>query len=264
MRTRDIPTTFGVGLVTGFVAGLVGLGGAELRIPFILYLFGIQIRQMIPLNLLISLITSGSSFLVRWQSGLLPLSSIPLSASMIIGSIGGGFLGSKISNKVSVRKLEAFLALILSIVIIRLLVELFVEGEPTRVFPEYLELPFAAVFGLGIGVIAGSVGVAGGEYRIPALMFLFGSPIKIAGTISQLVSIPTVVISILKHNQHQIMDRRLLWVGATMGVGSLVGVLLSGLVILDIPDALLNSVFILILTYTVVKLVQDLFKVRRS
>ena len=219
---------------------------------------------MIPLNLIISLITSGSSFLVRWQSGLLPLSSIPLSASMIIGSIGGGFLGSKISNKVSVRKLEAFLALILSIVIIRLLVELLVEGEPTRVFPEHLELAFVAVFGLGIGLIAGSVGVAGGEYRIPVLMYLFGSPIKIAGTISQLVSVPTVVISMLKHNRDQIIDRRLLWVGATMGGGSLVGVLLSGLVILDIPDALLETVFILILTYTVVKLVQDLFKFKRT
>ncbi len=251
-------------MFTGFVAGLVGLGGAELRIPFILYLIGIPIRQMIPLNLIISLITSGSSFLVRWQSGLLPLSSIPLSASMIIGSIGGGFLGSIISNRVSVRKLETFLALILSIVIIRLLLELFVEGEPTRIFPEYLELAFVAVFGLGIGLIAGSVGVAGGEYRIPVLMFLFGSPIKIAGTISQLVSIPTLVISIFKHNQNQMIDRRLLWVGATMGGGSLVGVLLSGLVILDIPDALIETMFILILTFTVVKLVQDLLKSRRS
>lgn len=219
---------------------------------------------MIPLNLLISLITSGSSFLVRWQAGLLPLSSIPLSASMIIGSIGGGFLGSKISNKVSVRKLEAFLALILSIVITRLLVELLVEGEPTRVFPEYLELALVAVFGLAIGLIAGTVGVAGGEYRIPVLMFLFGSPIKIAGTISQLVSIPTVVISILKHNQHQMIDKRLIWVGATMGGGSLVGVLLSGFVLLDIPDALLETVFIIILTFTVAKLVQDLLKSGRS
>ncbi len=49
-----------------------------------------------------------------------------------------------------------------------------------------------------------------------------------------------------------------------MGGGSLVGVLLSGLVILDIPDALLETVFILILAYTVVKLVQDLFKFKRS
>jgi len=145
-----------------------------------------------------------------------------------------------------------------------LLVELLVEGEPTRVFPEHLELAFVAVFGLGIGLIAGSVGVAGGEYRIPVLMYLFGSPIKIAGTISQLVSVPTVVISMLKHNRDQIIDRRLLWVGATMGGGSLVGVLLSGLVILDIPDALLETVFILILTYTVVKLVQDLFKFKRT
>jgi uncharacterized membrane protein YfcA len=50
----------------------------------------------------------------------------------------------------------------------------------------------AALVGSLIATVSGALGIAGGEMRIPALMYLFGVPVKEAGTISLIASIPTV------------------------------------------------------------------------
>ena len=50
----------------------------------------------------------------------------------------------------------------------------------------------AAAVGFAIAAVSGSLGVAEGEMRIPALMYLFALPVKDAGTVSLLVSVPTV------------------------------------------------------------------------
>ena len=42
----------------------------------------------------------------------------------------------------------------------------------------------AAVTAFAIAAVSGSLGVAGGEMRIPALIYLFAMPIKQAGTLS--------------------------------------------------------------------------------
>jgi uncharacterized membrane protein YfcA len=59
-----------------------------------------------------------------------------------------------------------------------------------------LDLPAAvrAVLGLaagfGIGVVAAIMGVAGGELLIPTIVLRYGVDIKIAGSLSLLISLP--------------------------------------------------------------------------
>ena len=50
------------------------------------------------------------------------------------------------------------------------------------------------------GVISGLLGVGGGgEVIIPTLILGFGAPIKAAGSLSQMVSIPTVLTGFVRH-----------------------------------------------------------------
>jgi uncharacterized protein len=44
------------------------------------------------------------------------------------------------------------------------------------------------------------LGVAGGELIIPALVLAFGVPIKAAGTLSLLISIPTILVGLARHH----------------------------------------------------------------
>lgn len=84
----------------------------------------------------------------------------------------------------------------------------------------------AALVGFAIAV-SGSLGVAGGEMRIPALVYLFSVPIKDAGTISLLVSIPTVAAGALSYRRLGHLPYGALVVAITMGLGSLIGVLIG-------------------------------------
>jgi uncharacterized membrane protein YfcA len=69
--SHDLFVSTASGLLTGFLSGLVGLGGSELRIPFILYGLSVPLREMVAANLLISLFVSGLNFVLRAQMGLL-------------------------------------------------------------------------------------------------------------------------------------------------------------------------------------------------
>lgn len=53
----------------------------------------------------------------------------------------------------------------------------------------------AVVAGVGIGVVAALMGVAGGELLIPTIVLLFAVDIKIAGSLSLVVSLPTMLVA---------------------------------------------------------------------
>ena len=55
------------------------------------------------------------------------------------------------------------------------------------------------VAGLLVGAISSLLGVAGGEFIIPILIFAFGADIRTAGTASVLISIPVVLTGVARH-----------------------------------------------------------------
>ena len=57
------------------------------------------------------------------------------------------------------------------------------------------------VAGLGIGVVAALLGVAGGELLIPTLILLFGPDIKLAGSLSLAVSLPTMLVGFARYSR---------------------------------------------------------------
>jgi len=56
---------FGWCVPIGGLAGLVGLGGGEFRLPVLMYVVGYPARTAVPLNLAVSLVTLTVALLVR-------------------------------------------------------------------------------------------------------------------------------------------------------------------------------------------------------
>lgn len=65
-RAANLSLAFLLGLLVGFAAGLVGVGGGELRIPLLLFVFKLPVKEMIPANLLIGLAVVVTSFSLRF------------------------------------------------------------------------------------------------------------------------------------------------------------------------------------------------------
>ena len=255
---NHVAASVGYGSFTGLLAGLVGLGGAEERIPFLLYYLRLPLEDMLVANLLISFATSGLNFAVRIDGGIWSLNAAYVSAAMIVGSIPGAYAGALLSHRASKRTLKRFIALLLSFVIGRAVYGLiFIPGGSGVATVSTLDLVLSGISGLGVGIISGSAGVAGGEYRIPVLIYLIGLPIKIAGTASQLVSLPTIAIAVWRHKRLGFLTRRSLVAAAMLGIPSVVAASLTGLLVAGLPTLYVDLLFIAILGYTIFRLVSE-------
>ena len=110
-----------------------------------------------------------------------------------------------------------------------------------------LSLILAIIFGFLIGILSGFLGIAGGEFRVPVLLLIFGMPIKIAGTANLLVSIPTVLTGFLKHNSLGHVDKDSIAIAFIMGVFSIIGAFIGSSLIFLVHDKLLFIVLSIIM-----------------
>jgi uncharacterized membrane protein YfcA len=89
-----------------------------------------------------------------------------------------------------------------------------------------------------IGIVSTLLGVAGGELIIPTLVLAFHVPIKTAGTLSLLISIPTILVGLARHRARGafqgLADVRGLIV--PMGIGTIVGSVAGGLLVAYVPS----------------------------
>jgi uncharacterized membrane protein YfcA len=205
----------------------------------------------ISVNLLVGLLTVVVSFLRRFQLGLLNGHSVNIALIMSMTSIIGAYIGALLTSKIPEKPLKRLLAAFLIIVGLKIglepLIQIPFASTFTLGFVE--EVVLAATTGLAIGIISGTFGVAGGEFRIPALIYLFSLDVVEAGTASLMVSIPTVASGFLKHQNMGHMDRNAALIALVMGIGSVLGALLgasyAGVVEKDFLKVLLGLILIL-------------------
>ncbi len=211
-----------MGAVIGFLSGLIGIGGGEYRAPALIYLLKMSAKFAIASNLLIGFITVTVSF-VRREGWLLPKKVLLISIVMILTSIIGSYLAAHATKKLKDILLKRSLGFLLIVASIKVFLDShnFVENFNISVGAVII----AAVVGFFIGGLSGLLGVAGGEFRIPALLLIFGMGIRTAGTANLLISIPTVLSGFIKHKKLNHIDKRSIHISIWMGAFSIIGAL---------------------------------------
>jgi uncharacterized protein len=216
------------GLVTGAAAGLIGVGGGEFRIPFLLYLFGAAVKTAAGVNLIVGLFTVCVAFVRRWGQLAWTAEDITLALVFTVASLLGAVLGARRAHRWSSPVLHKIICLYLLVVGAWMLIEAISQTDHVLFNPQGTErILLAAITGLLIAIVSAILGVAGGEMRIPVLMYLFAMPITAAGTISLLVSIPTVAAGALTYRRLGYVPNRGLLIAVVMAGGSLAGVLIG-------------------------------------
>jgi uncharacterized membrane protein YfcA len=216
------------GLVTGAAAGLIGVGGGEFRIPVLLYLFGSEVKTAAGVNLLVGLFTVCLAFIRRWGQHAWAAEDIVLALVFTVASLFGAVLGARQAHRWSSPLLRKIVCLYLLLVGAWMMIEAIAQTDHVVLDPEGTgKMLLAGIIGFVIAAISAVLGVAGGEMRIPALMYLFARPIKEAGTISLLVSVTTVAAGALTYRRLGHMPNRVLLIAIVMAGGSLVGVLIG-------------------------------------
>lgn len=244
------------GLGVGLLGGLVGLGGAEFRLPLLIGLFGFAALQAVIVNKAMSLIV----VIVAIPSRLLavPLADITsewtVVVNLLVGSLAGAWIGASWATRVR----AATLYRILAVLLVGIAAVFAAEHAGTIPPVELAPVPQAILGGLagfGIGVVAAIMGVAGGELLIPTITVLYDVSTKLAGSLSLLVSLPTMLVALFRYSKDQaftVLGQHPGFVAAMAG-GSVAGTFLGALLLGVVTEAVLVPLIVALLLFSAYK-----------
>ena len=247
------------GAAVGLLGGMIGLGGAEFRLPLLIGVFGFAALQAVILNKAMSLIVVVTALPARIVS--IPLDDLRPHLSVVFnllaGTLIGSWLGASAATRMRAGMLNRVLAVLLA-VIAAVLVGTHL-GTTHQLGLSGPALVVAGVIaGLLIGAVAAVMGVAGGELLIPTIVLLYGIGVKVAGSLSLMVSLPTMIVAFARYSQDGSFrvlkgQRRFL---AVMAAGSIAGTIIGGLLVGAIPESVLIPVLGTILVVSAIKVWQ--------
>ena len=247
------------GTLIGTLGGLIGLGGAEFRLPILVGVFKFSSLDAIIINKISSLIVVAFSLPFRSQT--IPWTDISSNYTIIInilaGSLVGAWIGAHYATKIKTAILDRLIMLLLIALAIGMIFgHNIMEGSHTALLQAgSFRIIVGILAGVLIGIVAAVLGVAGGELLIPTLVLLFGVDIKLAGSLSLCISLPTMIVAFYRYTQSGAIAlcKRETKFLLFMAIGSILGTAIGGRLIGIIPSNILVLVLGGILFLSAVK-----------
>lgn len=248
------------GAAIGTLGGLIGLGGAEFRLPVLLGVFALVAHAAVRLNLLVSLATLAAAAVARFGFADLPslAGHWPEITALAAAATLAAWFGAGLLARVDALRLTRLIAVLLAAIGALLLVEA-AAGDALHLGAApggWWRVPVGLAAGLAIGLVSSLLGVAGGELIIPTLIFGFGLDIRAAGSASLLISLPAVAAGVIRHHRAGgYRDRTVLaGIAAPMAAGSVLGAAAGAALLPFVPVDALKLILGAILLASSVKL----------
>lgn len=250
------PAAFFGGAAIGTLGGLIGLGGAEFRLPLLIGPFGFAALEAVVLNKAMSLVVV--AFALPFRAATVPFDQIvghwPIILNLLAGSLAGAWLGASWATRLKSETLYKVIAVLLLMIAVVLVFGHNIAAGSALVTGS-AQIMAGVIAGLVIGVVASLLGVAGGELLIPTLILLFGADIKLAGSLSLAVSLPTMIVGFTRYSRDQsfavIRSNRMFLL--VMAAGSILGAFIGGQLLGIVPSAVLLPGLALILVISAIK-----------
>lgn len=233
---------FAGGAAAGVLGGMIGLGGAEFRLPLLIMLFGFAALQAVIVNKALSLIVVLAALPARLAA--VPVSALTPHGDVVVNLLAGSLVGAWAGATWATRMRSVTLYRVLAAMLVLIAAALIANHVGTLhhvVLAPAAVLVSGVVAGFLIGVVAAIMGVAGGELLIPTIVLLFGTDIKTAGSLSLAVSLPTMLVAFARCSRDGSFTvlRQHVRLVTTLALGSITGTIAGGLLLGVVPEAIL-------------------------
>lgn len=230
-----------IGLAGGFFGSMVGLGGAVVMIPLMTGWAKIT-QHRAHATSLVAVVFTGIIGAAAYAGGdALDLTlAVPIAAAAVLTSI----VAAAFSERVPATLLKRIFGglLVAAAILLVFGFEIGAGGIVTA-----WRVPAALVLGLTSGTLTGLLGIGGGAFIVPLLVFAFGLDQHLAQGTSLAVMIPAGIAGTVVHARARRLDPKLV-VGLIIGVA--IGAFSGGKLALLTPERPLQVIFGLILLYT--------------
>jgi uncharacterized membrane protein YfcA len=157
--------TIGSGTVIGVLGGLIGLGGAEFRLPLLIKTFGYTALDAVIVNKVISLVVVASA--LSFRVGAVPLNALlehwDIILNLLAGSLLGAWFGAGWAIQLKTQTFYKIIVILLLLIAVILLFSHHSANSGSPLFSWHLQLIAGITAGFAIGVVAALLGVAGGR-----------------------------------------------------------------------------------------------------
>jgi uncharacterized protein len=237
----------GLGIFTGVLSGLLGIGGGLLMVPA-LTVFGVPLVQATATSLVGVFLSSISGSLRNLSAGELNWRvSLVLAGFGIITAQVGAWLGNRLPDALLSVAFAVLLLVTIYLMNLRQRLQRQQAGSENqksqagaKVEATSSRLGATAGIGLLAGVLSGLFGVGGGVVMVPLQMLFLGETIK-AAVRTSLGAIVAIAISGLA--QHT-WNGNVLWIpGLCLGMGGVLGAQFGTRLLPRLPDRTVNLLF---------------------
>ncbi|MFD1560288.1 sulfite exporter TauE/SafE family protein [Paraburkholderia silviterrae] len=257
---RNRTAAFGGGAIIGALGGLIGLGGAEFRLPLLIGAFRFGALEAVILNKAMSLVVVSTALPFRAQA--VPWNEVlghwQVILNLLAGSLAGAWVGASWATRTHPRTLYRVLAALLVAIAVVLLFGHSAAHRDALHVTGIARVVLGVFAGFGIGMVAALMGVAGGELLIPTLLLLYGIDIKLAGSLSLAVSLPTMLMGFARYSRDSsfavLRYHRAFLI--FMALGSIVGTFIGARLVGAISSAVLLPALAAILVVSALKVWQ--------
>lgn len=182
-----------LGMISGLLAGLLGIGGGMLLVPFLTFLMVGQgvptehvVHSSIATSLAVIIFTSISSMRAHHKAGAVRWDIVKF---LTPGILIGGLIGSKIVSHLPTREL----AFVFGVFVLFSAYQLYVDRKPkpTRTLPKTLGL---TAVGTVVGTVSSIVGAGGGFISVPFMVWS-NVPLRNAVATSAALGFPIAVFA---------------------------------------------------------------------
>jgi len=166
-----------LGLLVGFVLGLLGGGGSILAVPIFLYVLGVAPKPAIAMSLAVVGLSAFVGFLTHWRQGTVALRvALPFGLCAMVGA----FITARLARFVPSSAQLALFAIFAFAAAIFMLRDAAKPAatEPTRRGEHPRFAPKLIPQAIGVGALTSLVGAGGGFVIVPALVLIAHVPIK--------------------------------------------------------------------------------------
>ena len=254
---------FVAGSLIGTLGGLIGLGGAEFRLPVLVVVFRLGTLEAIIFNKAMSLAVVAAALLFR--SGTIAPDTLADHLDVVLNLLAGSIVGAWWAAGHAITLPRQRLNRIILVLLVGLALVMLSEalagmhGSSAPLFEAGVVRWVAGLIaGLGIGMVAALLGVAGGELLIPVIVLLYGLDIKLAGSLSLMVSLPTMIVGFARYTRADAFNilREEKPLMGWMVAGSILGAALGGLLLGMVPADWLMGLLGVVLLISAIKTFQ--------
>lgn len=206
MSTNEILIALGIGLSTGFLSGLIGLGGGILLTPMLRLFLGTPqlLALATPLPVLFPTAISGSAAYYKER-----LADFRLGGLMLITALPMTWLGASLVPLVGGRTLMIWTAGFIMLVAGSFIMRTILLKEQADDQPSPARTMMALTIGAIGGFFAGLLAIGGGIIYIPAILRFFRRPMKVAQATSLAMVTIVAIPGTIKHAMLGNIDWRL-------------------------------------------------------